>query len=214
MDNSLQRWKKYIPNADPDTHAFYECVVEAGRRRGMTEIEMGALLNLKHQHAYIVTRIITTYFSKVHDTSHNTSTSSQQRLDTTPKAIEAVLKDERVKKLITDFARLIVTSGNSKVPVQVLEAVLKSLQTSQSFLSQNVGSAVDVVKGLGSFLYTSGQQVFQSVMPKHQQATNVSVAQQPAPRDFIIMEASESARPLQLSSEILSRGDVPGQRRQ
>ena len=61
MDNSLQWWKKYIPNTDPDTHAFYECVLEVGRSRGMTEIEVGALLNLLHEHASIVTRIITSY---------------------------------------------------------------------------------------------------------------------------------------------------------
>ena len=154
-----------------------------------------------------MTRIITTYFSKVHDTSHNSSTSSQQRLDTTAKATEAVLKDERVKKLITDFARLIVTSGNSKVPVQALEAFLKSLQTSQNFLSQNVGSAVDIVKGLGSFLYTAGQQVFQSVASGCQPLTHAPKKQS---NDFVLMESSESGDVLQLSSQILNRSGVSG----
>lgn len=114
LDNSLSWWKKYIPNADPDTHVFYECVVESGIRRDMTETELGAFLNLLNLHATILTRIISTYFSTVHDTPHNLSTSSQQRLDTSTKTIGAVLKDDKVRKIISDFARLMSVQGIAK----------------------------------------------------------------------------------------------------
>lgn len=74
-------------------------------------------------------------------------------------------------------------------------------------MTQNVGSVVNTVQGLGSFLGNNGQQVFQSVTPQYQRSTQAPVKQS---RDFIIMETSESAELLQLPPEILNRGDVSG----
>ena len=205
VDSSSQWWKQYIPDAELDARLFYECLVEVAPQHHMVETEIGALLTLLHRDAHIVTKIIPTFFSPAHDTAHNVSTSTQQRVDTTSKAIEAVQRDGKVKTIVQEFARLIAMSGNSKIPVQALEAFLKGLSMSQAFLTQNVGNAVEIVKGLGSHLYSQGQQPFLSTTPRHSR---------PVPetrrREYISMEDADPNGPFQLPSEILSRTEVPG----
>ena len=131
VNDSLQWWKRYISDAEADACLFYECLAEVALRHDMVEAEIGAFLTLLHEKARVVTKIIPTFFSLVHDTPHNVSTSSQQRVDTTTKAIDVVQKDGKVKTIVQEFARLIVMSGNSKIPVQALEAFLKGLKMPQ-----------------------------------------------------------------------------------
>ena len=61
-----------------------------------------------------------------------------------------------MRGLINDFAQLIMTSRDTKIPVHAITSFLASLQKCQPFQTHDVGNLVEAFKGLGSFLQHSG----------------------------------------------------------
>ena len=47
--------------------------------------------------------------------------------------LKSILKEDRVRGLINDFAQLIMTSRDTKIPVHAITSFLASLQKCQSF---------------------------------------------------------------------------------